>query len=85
MKHYPSLKNWTLGEGDAAHLGIEAERVGQVPGTHELIFESVHDSISIRHEAHSRRGFAEGALQAAEWLRGKHGFYSIDDWLNTRI
>lgn len=85
MKHYPQLQSWRLGGGDAEHLGIEAERTGQVPGTHELIFRSPNDSISIRHEAHNRSGFAEGALQAALWLKDRKGFYSIDDWLEARI
>lgn len=85
MKHYPPFKNWVLGPGDAHQLGIEAERSGEVPGTHELIFTSDNDSIRLVHEASNRRGFAEGALQAAGWLRGRNGFYSIDDWLKANI
>jgi 4-hydroxy-tetrahydrodipicolinate reductase len=85
MNHYPQIKKWKEGSSDDETLGIHSERIGQVPGTHELLFQSVHDIISIRHEALNRLGFAEGALQAALWLKGKQGFFSIDDWLKSRI
>jgi len=83
MKHYHQIKNWTLGEGGEGQLNIKADRVGEVPGTHELIFSSEHDIIRLEHEALNRKGFAEGALQAAAWLRNRTGFYSIDDWMQS--
>ncbi len=63
--------------------GVEAEitsfREGEVVGMHELIFESPHDRIYLCHDASSRRGFAEGAVRAAEWLAGKKGFFDFKD------
>jgi len=57
-------------------------RVGSVPGTHSLIFDSPADSIEITHTARSREGFASGAVRAASWLiNNKPGFFTIDDML----
>lgn len=49
-------------------IPISSERIGDVPGTHEVVFASAIDKITIRHEAHSREGFAKGALLAASWI-----------------
>jgi len=54
-------------------------RVGYVPGTHTVIFDSPHDSITITHTAKNREGFARGAIKAAEWLVGKKGFFTLED------
>ena len=63
-----------------AQLGIEALREGKVPGTHIITYDSEVDSITIKHEAKSREGFALGAVVAAEFLVGKPaGFYSMSD------
>jgi 4-hydroxy-tetrahydrodipicolinate reductase len=61
------------------NLEIISFREGEVVGMHEVVFESINDSIYICHDATSRRGFAEGALRAAEWLAGKKGFYDFRD------
>ena len=58
---------------------ITSFREGEVVGMHELVFESAADSIYLCHDAKSRRGFAEGAVRAAEWLNGKKGFYDFKD------
>ena len=58
---------------------ITSQREGDVAGIHELQARSGNDMITIRHEAFSRRGFAEGAVRAAEWLNGKKGFYDFKD------
>jgi len=58
---------------------MTAVRLGSIPGTHQVMFDSPVDTISIRHEARNREGFAKGAVQAAEWLVGKTGFYTLDD------
>ena len=58
---------------------ITSFREGEVVGFHEVIFESQADRIYLSHDAKSRRGFAEGAVQAAEWLAGKTGFYDFRD------
>jgi len=60
-------------------LEIISFREGEVVGLHEVMLESAHDTIYVCHDAMSRRGFAEGALRAAEWLRGKTGFFDFKD------
>jgi 4-hydroxy-tetrahydrodipicolinate reductase len=66
---------------DAAHVEpqIESVREGEVFGMHQLTLDSEADTITLVHDAKSRRGFAEGALRAAEWLQGKTGFYDFKD------
>jgi 4-hydroxy-tetrahydrodipicolinate reductase len=58
-------------------LEISSAREGEVVGMHQLMFESLNDTITLRHDAKSRRGFADGAVRAAEWLKGKKGFYDF--------
>jgi 4-hydroxy-tetrahydrodipicolinate reductase len=58
---------------------ITSFREGEVVGFHEVIFDSGADRIYLSHDAKSRRGFAEGAVRAAEWLLGKKGFYDFKD------
>lgn len=54
-------------------------RCGSIPGTHSLIFDSPVDTITLTHQARNREGFARGSLMAAEWLKGKTGFYTMAD------
>ncbi|MGY6561867.1 MAG: 4-hydroxy-tetrahydrodipicolinate reductase [Luteibaculaceae bacterium] len=65
-----------------ASIPITAIREAEVPGTHIVTYASTVDSIEIKHEAHSRLGFATGALIAAKWLKDKKGFFSMEDVLN---
>ena len=51
----------------------------RIPGTHEIGFDSAADTITLRHTARSREGFARGALKAAQWVAGKRGFYEFSD------
>ena len=60
-------------------LEITSFREGEVVGLHEVVFESAADRIYLCHDAKSRRGFAEGAVRAAEWLAGKTGYYDFKD------
>jgi 4-hydroxy-tetrahydrodipicolinate reductase len=60
-------------------LEITSFREGEVIGLHEVVFESAADRIYLCHDAKSRRGFAEGAVRAAEWLATKKGFYDFKD------
>lgn len=60
-------------------LAIDSIREGEVVGTHIVRFDSPGDSITMTHEAKSRRGFATGAVLAAEWIVGKKGFYDFKD------
>ncbi len=65
-------------------LLIESLRIENVPGTHTVVYSSEVDDIEIKHTAHSRAGFALGAVVAAEWLQNKRGFYSIADIFNFK-
>ena len=65
--------------GSHEPLEITSFREGEVVGLHEVVFESAADRIYLCHDAKSRRGFAEGAVRAAEWLIGKKGFYDFKD------
>lgn len=76
-----SLESGPLPE-DVLH--VAAARVGSVPGQHSVLFDSFADSIAVTHTARNRRGFAEGALLAAEWIQGRKGLYSIEDMLNEQ-
>ena len=63
-------------------LNISALRLPDVPGTHTVRYTSEIDTIELKHEAHSRKGFATGAIRAAEFLHGKSGLYTMKDVLN---
>src|SRR5690606_21281626 len=65
-------------------LLISSHRVEDVPGTHTVIYSSDVDEIELKHTAHSRAGFALGAVVAAEWLQNKQGFYNIADIFNFK-
>jgi 4-hydroxy-tetrahydrodipicolinate reductase len=78
-----NYNNWKLGEADnSKEISIEAKRLDNVPGTHHINYTSQVDTISISHTAHSRDGFALGAVIAAEWLIGKSGVFTMNDVLN---
>lgn len=74
--------NWTLDKAKESEIHIEALRIGTVPGTHTVTYNSPIDSIEIKHTAHNREGFALGAVIAAEWIVGKQGIFTMKDVLN---
>lgn len=74
--------NWTLDNPKSNEIHIEAIRIGTVPGTHTVTYNSGIDSIEIKHTAHNREGFALGAVIAAEWIVGKNGIFSMKDVLS---
>ncbi len=74
-------ENWTLDEKKDKNIPIYALRENEVPGTHSVTYTSKIDTIKIEHEAHSREGFALGAVIAAEWLSDKKGVFSMKDVL----
>jgi 4-hydroxy-tetrahydrodipicolinate reductase len=65
-------------QGDVAMTSL---RAGSFPGTHLVGFDSHHETVTIKHEVRDRRVFAEGALLAAEWIRGKKGVYTFSEML----
>ena len=73
---------WKLGKASDGEIPITSKRIGNYAGTHSIDYESEIDQIRIQHTAHSREGFAEGAVVAAEWLLGKKGVFSMQDVLN---
>lgn len=64
-------------------LEIISKRIDEIPGTHSVTYGSEVDEISISHIAHSRKGFALGAVIAAEWTRGKKGIFGMDDLMDN--
>lgn len=65
----------------ASELALVSKRIDKVPGTHTINYTSSIDTIEMTHVAHSREGFAKGALSAAEWIVGKEGFFGMNDML----
>jgi 4-hydroxy-tetrahydrodipicolinate reductase len=65
--------------GYQRRIDVSSNRAGAHPGTHEIGFDSSADTITLRHTARSREGFARGALTAARWIAGKKGFYEFSD------
>ena len=81
LKAYPALERWTM-DSEPKGLTISAERMDPYFGTHVVSYNSPIDTIELKHEAHSRDGFALGAVIAAEWLPGKKGPHSMKDVLS---
>ena len=76
--------NWNTEHGSSDSIQITSERIGDTPGTHRIAYDSSVDRIEIQHSAHNRKGFALGAVLAAEWLLDKKGVYGMKDVLNLR-
>jgi len=77
-------KDWSLKKNSEQDLKITSKRIEDVKGTHIINYKSNIDTISIKHEAHNREGFAMGAILAAEWLQNKKGVYSMKDVLKLQ-
>ena len=89
LTHNLSRKNQWIhhenGIGEAANdneIVVNSYREENVPGTHAVKYESDIDTIELKHTAHNRKGFATGAIVAAEWMLGKTGVYTMKDLLN---
>lgn len=67
--------------GYTRRIDVSSNRAGKHPGTHEIGFDSGADTITLRHVARSREGFARGALKAAKWIQGRSGVFTFDDVL----
>jgi 4-hydroxy-tetrahydrodipicolinate reductase len=82
-------RDWSmeLGEGpvDPSLLQVAVTRAGEIPGTHRISLEGPNDAVELTHRARDRGGFARGAIQAAEWVRGRAGAFGLDDWLDERF
>ncbi|WP_419545446.1 4-hydroxy-tetrahydrodipicolinate reductase [Odoribacter laneus] len=85
LDNHPGYKRWQLvHEAEMAEdvLPVKAKREGEVPGIHVITYKSGVDEIEIRHSAFSREGFAQGAVLAAEFMKGKRGVFGMDDLLS---
>jgi 4-hydroxy-tetrahydrodipicolinate reductase len=84
LANLPQYKAWEKGEeptGQADNLVIHSKRLPNVPGTHSIKYTSEEDTIEIIHTAHTRKGFALGAVVAAEWMAGKQGIFGMKEML----
>ena len=79
---HSGLTQWKLEEFGKDILPITSKREGKVPGTHSVDYKSEVDTIQIKHTAHNRKGFALGALMAAEWVQNKKGIFTMKDVLS---
>jgi len=83
LSNFPRKKNWVNQPAEnKEQLSIISERIDPAPGTHEVRYASEVDDIEIIHTAHSRKGFALGAVLAAEYIADKKGIFSMKDVLN---
>ena len=76
----PETDHHALATSGAVPIG--SERTGEVPGKHSITWRGPDDRITITHEAFGRRGFATGAVVAAEWLKGRTGIFTMEDVLD---
>jgi 4-hydroxy-tetrahydrodipicolinate reductase len=82
IKHINRKKNWVNEDSENPdELSIKSFRIDDIPGTHIVKYSSSIDDIDIKHTAHSREGFAKGAVLVAEWLKDKKGVLNMDDFL----
>ena len=78
---HSDYSSWALENAKPDEIWIDAQRIEHVPGTHSVFYNSPIDTIQIKHIAHSREGFALGAVMAAEWIVGKTGVFTMKDVL----
>lgn len=82
IENHDAYSKWELNEAMDETLPIYSFREGEVPGTHRVIWKSEEDKIVLEHEAFGRKGFATGAVLAAEWICGKKGVFTMNDMLS---
>jgi 4-hydroxy-tetrahydrodipicolinate reductase len=84
IENLETKEEWVLNECESvSELPIYSTREGEVPGIHEVKYDSLVDTIVIKHNAKSRKGFALGAVIAAEFLANKKGYYTMEDLLKA--
>lgn len=82
IRDYDNRKDEKPERVTPGELPVVSFRLNEVPGTHRILYNSEDDELMIMHHAKTRRGFAEGAVLAAEWLHGKKGVFGMKDLLN---
>ncbi len=82
MEEMEEKTNWINEATDEKHvIPIVSKRIPKVKGTHQINYRSIVDDLEIKHVAHTREGFAKGAIQAAQWIIGKKGSFGMRDML----
>lgn len=85
VKNISRKDKWVGGESNnETDLNIFSQRIDNIPGTHIVKYSSSIDDIEIKHIAHNRKGFALGAVLAAEWLKDKKGIFTMNDVLQLK-
>ncbi len=89
IKNHPNVAQWFCAQGENSEftdgaIQIDAIREKDVKGTHTVTYSSSIDTIRIEHEAHNRKGFALGAVVAAEWIINKKGVFTMQDLLTEK-
>lgn len=79
--NHSKYRNWKTGKTTEHEIGIVSKRIDPAPGTHIIKYTSAIDDVEIKHTAHSREGFATGAVLVAEWIKGKKGVLTMQDFL----
>jgi 4-hydroxy-tetrahydrodipicolinate reductase len=78
------LKRTMEQAGYSRPIDVSSTRAGHIPGTHTIGFDGPAESITLTHTARDRTAFARGALQAARWVKGQHGWFTMQDVLGVR-
>jgi len=81
IRNTGSKKKWVTTPSSQSDLVVRSHRIDPAPGTHVVTYHSAVDDIEIKHTAHSREGFAHGAVLVAEWIKGKKGVLTMDNFL----
>jgi len=82
IQNLDRINHWQLGNSSSDTMLIRSQREGKVPGTHTVWYESEQDLITFQHRAKNRQGFALGALLVAEWIQGKSGILTMNDFID---
>ena len=86
LRHFTGKKTWRNAPAESSQeLAVLSERVGNVVGTHVVSYTSAADTLELKHEAHSREGFAEGALLAAQYIVGRQGVFGMNELLGLSL
>ena len=81
----PHYSSWSLTDKQSDQIQVSAHRIPDVPGTHQINYESEIDTLRIEHIAHNRKGFALGAVLAAEFLYQRKGIFTMSDVLKSSL
>lgn len=81
----PHYNSWSLNANESDQIHVLAHRIPDVPGTHQINYESEIDTLRIEHIAHNRKGFALGAVLAAEFLYQRKGIFTMSDVLKSSL